>query len=173
MIKVHNPEKLEKARDFRKRGFSYSEISKIVGVSKSTVSNWFSRESFSKKVRVSNEQKARRDNVRRIGLINKYRSRERQQRYLEAIKSAEVEYKHYKTSPLFLTGVSLYMAVGDISSSQIRLPSQRPDVHKKFQSFLREFLGAEKQKIYHKNGVTILNEALSKKKLLTWIDQIR
>lgn len=172
MVKVHNPEKYEKARDFRKRGFTYSEIAKIVGVSKSTVSNWFSKESFSKKVRKDNEVRIRRDSVKRIKLVNKARDKERAKHYQEAKRVAVTEYKHFKSSPLFLFGLGLYAAAGDLSHpSQIRLPSQRVTVHKRFGRFLVEFLGVDKHRIYSKNGVTIINDALSKKKLLVWIDR--
>lgn len=173
MINVHNREKLEKARDFRKRGFTYSEISNILGVSRGTLSNWLSKQPFSRKVRSYNEIKARKDNARRLNLLNKARAKT-QERQAQAIKrSAKTEFKHYRTSPLFMLGLGLYLAVGDTKHrSQIRLPSQRSEVHKRFQRFLVEFLGAERQKIYHKNGVTIFNDILSKQKLLTWIDLV-
>ncbi len=173
MIKVHSSEKYEKARDFRKRGFSYSEIAKIVGVSKSTVSNWFAKETFSKKVKKDNEIKAQRENVKRIQLVNKARDKERNKYYAEAKRVAVTEFKHFKATPLFLIGLATYLTAGDLTHpSQIRLPSQRAGVHKRFKRFLVEFLGADKQKIYSQSGVTILNDALSKKKLLVWIDRL-
>ncbi len=170
---IRDEEKYGKARVFRQRGFAYSEIAKLVGVSKSTVSNWFSKQSFSKKVRKDNEQKARRDNVKRIALVNRARDKERAKHYLEAKRVAATEFKHFRASPLFLLALGLYTAVGNLSHpSQIRLPSQRSVVHKRFQRFLVEFLGVEKDQIYNKNGVTIVNDALAKKKLLVWIDRL-
>ena len=68
---IRNAEKHAKARDFRKRGFTYSEISKMVGVSPSTLSLWFAKQSFSKKVRADNEKRARKDNVKRLSVLNK------------------------------------------------------------------------------------------------------
>ncbi|OGG85548.1 hypothetical protein A2392_02110 [Candidatus Kaiserbacteria bacterium RIFOXYB1_FULL_46_14] len=170
---VQNKEKYLKAREFRQRGFSYSEIAKIVGVSKSTVSNWFAKQSFSKKVRKDNEIKARRDNVKRVSLVNKARKAERTSHYKEAVKSAETEFKHFKSAPLFLAGLSIYMADGDlVHPSQIRLPSQRPHVHKIFIKFLKEFLGVERSLIYSKPHLTITNDVIAKKKLLWWIDRL-
>ncbi len=174
MRKVHNPEKYQKARDFRKRGFTYFEIAKLVGVSKGTVSNWLGKQSFSKKVRQDNEIKARRDNVKRIALVNKARDKERAKHYHAAVRSAAVEFKHFKSSPLFQVGLGIYLTSGDLKHpSQIRLPSQRPEVRKRFKRFLEEFLGADKARIYDQNGVVILNDAIAKKKLLTWIDRLR
>ena len=100
---VRDAEKYAKARDFRKRGFTYSEISKVVGVSPSTISLWFSKQSFSKKVRIDNEKRARKDNVKRISLVNKTRSKEREGHYREAVKAAGTEFKHYKHLPHFVS----------------------------------------------------------------------
>lgn len=170
---VHNPEKLDKARDFRRRGFSYSEISKIVGVSKATLSNWFGKQSFSKKVRRDNEMKTRRDNARRIVILNKARRTEKSKQYERAKRLAVIEFKHYKSSPLFLSSLGAYLAVGDMKDTNpIRLPSQRKLVHKQFRRFLVEFLGAENRQIYQTQSVTILSDAVAKKKLLVWIDRL-
>jgi len=142
-------EKYEEALQFRKRGFTYSEIAKIVGVSKSTVSNWLSKKAFSKKVRIDNTLRAARDNVKRIGLINKARSAERQSRYAEAVHSAETEYAHYKKDPLFIAGLTAYMCDGDtVDSSRIRLSSSNPQVHKLFVSFMFGYAGVQKERVH-------------------------
>lgn len=170
---VHDSKNVDKARDFRKRGFTYSEISKIVGVSKATLSNWLATQSFSKKVRQDNEIKARRDNAKRIALLNRARQTERVKQYQKAQKAAFIEFKHFKSSPLFLCSLGVYLAVGDMGgTTPIRLPSQRKSVHKQFRRFLLEFLGVDNTKIYQTEGLTILNDALAKKKLLVWIDRL-
>lgn len=148
MRKVHNPEKYQKAKDFRRRGFSYSEIAKIVGVSKATVSNWFAGQSFSKKVRKDNEQKARRDNVKRIALVNKARRAESEKRYRAAVRAADTEFKHYKHLAPFMGGLMLYAGTGDLSPARpIRLSDGRPEMHKIFIKFAIDFLGIDKNDI--------------------------
>lgn len=145
---IRNAEKHAKARDFRKRGFTYSEISKMVGVSPSTLSLWFAKQSFSKKVRADNEKRARKDNVKRLSVLNKYRSRERERHYSEAVKSASVEYKHYKLSPLFMAGLMLYAGEGDTSDGRlIRITNSKPGLHMIFIKFATEFLGVPKKDI--------------------------
>lgn len=145
---VHNQEKLELATQYRKRGFSYSEIAKICGVSKSTVSNWLSKKAFSKKVKQSNIERAARENKSRIALLNKAKAKEREVRSQEAIRSANTEYKHYKTNPLFVAGLSLYLADGDMAHpSQIRLTSTSPEAHRIFQKFLKDFCGCTSKEI--------------------------
>lgn len=142
-------EKYEQALQFRKRGFTYSEIAKIVGVSKSTVSNWVSKKAFSKKVRLDNTERAARDNVKRIGLINKARATERIVRYLEAEHSAETEYRHYKNAPLFIAGLMTYICHGDCSiTSRIRVTSSKFLAHRAFIQFAEAYLGVSKHELH-------------------------
>lgn len=142
-------EKYEQAVQFRRRGFTYSEIAKIVGVSKSTVSNWLAKKAFSKKVRTDNSLRAARDNVKRIGLVNKARTAERKNRYTEAIASAETEYVHYKKDPVFIAGLVAYVCNGDVhDDSRIRITSSDPLVHMVFLQCVHAYLGVEKESVH-------------------------
>ena len=141
---IRNEEKYNQAVEFRKRGFTYMEIAKIVGISKSTASAWLSKKAFSKRIAKDNAERAARDNVKRIGLLNKSRATERKARYAQAVRSADTEYKHYKTNPLFTAGVMLYLADGDQKdTSRIRISSTNAQVHRICILFLQEFLGVE------------------------------
>ncbi|MFT7507108.1 MAG: putative transcriptional regulator [Acidimicrobiales bacterium] len=145
---IRDEEKYKQAVEFRKRGFTYSEIAKIVGISKSTASNWLSKKAFSKRVAQDNADRAARDNVKRISLVNKARAAERKARYSEAVHSAETEYKHYKSNPLFVAGLMLYLSHGDITdSSRIRLTTQNKDAHAIFLRFLKEYIGVENKQL--------------------------
>lgn len=145
---VRDEEKLAMATQFRKRGFSYSEIAKICGVSKGTVSNWLAKKAFSKRVKQDNVVKAARENVKRIGLLNKAKSAERQKRYKEAVHGATTEFKHYRKDALFIAGLMLYLASGDKqSSTRIRLTSKNADEHKVFIKFLVDYAGLKKTDI--------------------------
>jgi transcriptional regulator with XRE-family HTH domain len=140
-------EKYEQAVQFRKRGFTYSEIAKIVDVSVSTVSNWLAQKSFSKKVKADNILRARKDNIKRIELINKARSAERQSRYAEAVHNAETEYKHYKKDPLFVAGLMLYVGEGDKSTRHlIRIANADMEIHRIFIAFAKSYLGIPQEK---------------------------
>lgn len=145
---VHNPEKLEMATYYRKRGFSYSEIANLCGVSKSTVSNWLAKKKFSKSVKADNIRKAARENSDRIRLVTKARQAERTKRYVEAIRSAETEFRNYKNDPAFLSGVLLYKAVGDLSHpSRIRFSTNNAQLHTIFIRFACNYLGVDKKTI--------------------------
>jgi predicted transcriptional regulator len=138
----------EDALEFRKRGFTYSEIAKITGVSKATVSSWCSKKLFSRRVAEDNRTKAARDNAKRMMLLNKARTAERKKRYDEAQTAAVTEFRHYRRDSAFIAGLVAYRAKGDLSHpSRIRLTSSDPFFHRMFILFLEEYLGIDKKKV--------------------------
>lgn len=164
-------EKYQQAVQFRKRGFTYSEIAKIVDVSVSTLSVWLAKKQFSKQVKADNEKRAAKDNVKRIGLINKARKAERTSRYSEAVHGAETEYKHYKKDPLFIAGLMLYIGCSEVKkSSRIHASSSSFLVHKVIIHFLVEYLGANKEMIHF--WLLLPEQKLEKKHIHLWSKKI-
>ena len=148
-VGIYKRDAYEQALAFRHRGFTYSEIAKICNVSGGTVSNWLKNEDFSKVVAKDNQKKATIDNTKRLALINKARKTERQNQYEAVKQSATTEYKHYRTSPLFMAGLTLYMSLGDCADERmIRLTSSQSDLHRIFVKFALEYLGVEKSTIH-------------------------
>ncbi len=146
---VRNQDKYDQAVSFRKRGFTLEEIAKICEISKSTASLWLKNKVFSAEVTKQNVKRAGQENAKRLKLINKARSNEREKKYKEAVRSAETEYKHYKKDPLFIAGLMLYVGEGDNKDRRlIRLANSRPEIHTIFIRFLIEYLGIEKKKIH-------------------------
>ncbi len=147
-VNTYKPDAYEQALAFRRRGFTYAEIAKICNVSKGTVSNWLRHEPFSKTIAKDNQKQAVIQNTKRLTLINKARVAERKNQYAAVIRQAEVEYKNYRTNPLFIAGLSLYMTIGDHENSRlIRLSGSRPALHHLFIRFVTTFLGVEKPTI--------------------------
>lgn len=150
MTKVtrYKQEAYEQAVSFRKRGFTYSEIAKICNVSVGTVSNWLKAEPFSQVIALNNTRKATIENTKRLALINKARNSERKQQYSEIVRLAEIEYKNYRTSPLFMAGLMLYKSSGDNQNDRlIRLTTSKTELHSIFTRFLTTYLGVEKGSI--------------------------
>ncbi|MEX1001819.1 MAG: helix-turn-helix domain-containing protein [Crocinitomicaceae bacterium] len=146
MIRLQH--KYEQAVQFRKRGFTYSEIAKIVDVSVSTVSAWLSKQGFSKLIKKDNVARAAKDNSKRMKMLNKARLNQYTRLYLEAERSAVLEYRHFKKDPLFIAGVMLYIGEGDNSTNRlVRIANARKDVHRIFMKFAVEYLGIERSKI--------------------------
>lgn len=145
---VRNEAKFQQAVQFRARGFTLEEIAKICDVSKSTVSKWLKNNATSASVTTQNKRRAGRENAKRLQLVNKARTGERANRYREAVRAAETEFKHYRSHPLFVAGVSVYAAAGDrFTPGVIRLSSARPALHRTFIRFSLEFLGVDKTQI--------------------------
>ena len=114
----------------------------------SSSSLWLSKKAFSKKVKEDNLRRTAKDNVKRIGLINKARGSERKTRYLEAERSAVTEYKHYKKDPLFIAGLMLYVGMGDKTTPHLlRISTTDIDSHRLFINFVLSYLGVTKEQI--------------------------
>ena len=136
------------AVEFRKRGFTYSEIAKITGVSTATVANWLSKKAFSKRIKEDNIRRAAKENAKRIGLLNKARGNQYKRLYIEAEAAAALEYRHFKKESLFIAGLMLCVSEGDHSNPRlIRITSANQDVHRIFIKFLVEYLGVPREKI--------------------------
>ena len=145
---IRKSAQFEQAVELRKRSFSYEEIAHITGVSKSTVSLWLSRETWSKRITEDNIKRAAKENKKRISLLNTARGNQFKKLYAEAERSATIEYKHYKHNPLFTAGLMLYVAQGDMQSGvPIRLTGSKKDIHRIFIRFTHEYLGVPREKI--------------------------
>ncbi len=146
---TYKKEAYEQATAFRKRGFTYTEIAKICDVSRGTISNWLAKEEFSKQVAKTNKLQAAKDNKERIKLVNKARNAERNTQYKEILRLAETEYKNYRSNPLFVAGLMLYLSIGDNKQSNlIRITNNQTELHNVFIKFATEYLGVEKSSIH-------------------------
>ena len=138
----------EQALNLRKRGFTLREIAKYTNVSVSTISLWLKGEAWSQKITDDNQKRASKENSKRISLLNKARGNQYKKLYAEAERSAVTEYKHYRTNPLFIAGLMLYVVNGDNSdTSVIRITSTHMEIHKVFIKFITEFLGVPREKL--------------------------
>lgn len=145
---VRNEDNYTQAVQLRERGFTLQEIAKICDVSKSTVSKWLKNNVISADVTKQNKRRAGQENAKRLRLVNKARGSERSARYIEVLRSAETEFKHYKASPLFIAGLMLYAAHGDMQTEKkVRFSTSDVQAHAIFLKFVQEYLGVEKKSI--------------------------
>lgn len=144
----YKKEAYEQAIVFRKRGFTYTEIAKICAVSRGTISKWLALEPFSQAAAKSNKKQAAKDNKERINLINKARNVERANKYREILHLAETEFRNYRNSPLFVAGLTIYLAEGNLHDPRvIRLSSSKTELQQIFIRFVVEYLGVERPAI--------------------------
>lgn len=142
---VRNQENLDQALRLRERGFTMQEIAKVCDVSKSTISKWLKHDPSSALVTKQNKRRAGQENAKRLRLINKAKGTQRAAHYAELERSAKTEFKHYKNDPLFVAGLMLYVAQGDMSDERVlRLASTNIESHQIFTAFAMEYMGIDK-----------------------------
>lgn len=145
----------EQVQALRKRGFTYREIAKIVGVSISTVSSWIVGMpheiggTWQDEIKEDIKKRAARENKKRISLLNTARGNQFKKLYDEAERSAITEFKHYLHNPLFVAGLMAYAALGDhTDDGRIRLTSTRMEPQRVFVQFAKEFLGVSRENVH-------------------------
>ena len=145
---VRNQENLDQATRLRERGFTLAEIAKVCAVSKSTISKWLAGNAVSASVTVQNKRRAGQENAKRLRLVNKTLGTQRSANYQALERSAATEFKHYKTNPLFVAGLMLYVGHGDMADKRtIRLSGTSINSHAIFLRFLSEYLGVERTQV--------------------------
>ena len=131
----------EKVFELRKNGHTYREIEKLVGVSRSTLCNWFKNEEWSEHIKKSNTDRNIQISTEHLVKLNEGRKIVLNRQYAEVEQKAREEFKVYKESPLFMAGLMLYAGEGDkMSRGLIRLANIEFDLHKIFINFIIIFL---------------------------------
>ena len=125
----------------RNKGKSYSQISEVLGIPKSTLSEWFSQEEWSLEIQLKLREKAKLLSKERIKTLNVTRQIKLEQLYLRADEEAGKEFKVYKNNPLFISGVMLYWGEGDkkFENGRVRISNVDPHLLKVFRNFLIKF----------------------------------
>lgn len=138
----------QKAVELRTAGKSYGEISAILGVSKATLSKWFSKEPWSKGVRQKLLQQGQLESKTRIKDLNRVRGERLQKSYETAKKDAQKDIERLKFDPLFVAGLTLYWAGGNLTSKGlVRFSTMDMDKAKLHLAFLERVCGVPKGKI--------------------------
>ena len=137
-----------KAVLLRKQGRSYNEICDELGMSKSTLSNWFKGMDFSEDIRKNLVEESKRTSADRLKILNKVRGDSLRVTYEIAEAEALKEMEKYKYDPLFIAGVSLYWGEGDkLSRNQVRLTNTDPKMIEIFLMFLTSVCEVPQEKI--------------------------
>ncbi len=103
----------ENAFVLRKQGKSYKEIKAELGVPKSTLSDWFNGQGWSKDLSSKLFEKAKQAHTVRLQELNKIRGENLKKVYEEAIKEALEEFELLKYHPLFIAGLMIYWGEGN------------------------------------------------------------
>ena len=157
------------AFELRKAGKSYREIEKQLGVSRSTLSEWFREIEWSKHVEKQNTDRNISRSKERIQTLNKRREDRLKDVYNQAEEKAAEEYQIFKNEPLFMSGLMIYAIKGEKASTHIiRLRELEPYLERIFSNFVHEYLSAEAE-LQFGAGMSILSNTVLKKKLMKWL----
>lgn len=125
----------------RKSGKSYGNIEKILGISKSTLSNWFQKENWSEEIKKRLSIVARKESSQRMKIMSQKKSRERQRVYLAMRQLAEKQFKKNSQENLFIWGLLIYWGEGDskLENGIIRASNTDPIMLRLFYLFLKKY----------------------------------
>lgn len=134
----------------RQDGKSYSQISEILGVSRSTLSNWFKDIEWSKDLHSVNFR--RNFSVEKLARMHEARLKKLENHYIKAKNEASEEYEKFNKDPLFMAGLMIYLLEGDKihKNGLIRISNSNHSPIGIFKKFLEKYCNPhhEKAKIW-------------------------
>ena len=131
----------DKAKNLRLKGNSYKKISTELGIPVSTLSDWFSKITWSQKIVVSNNEKALAVTLKRLVSMNHARKKQLSEHYETARREAQVEFEKYRKDPLFIAGLCLYWGEGDKKTKgQVRIINSEAGIVRIFFNFACKFI---------------------------------
>ena len=136
------------AFELRKQSKTYREIEKLLGVSRSTLCEWFRGEEWSRHIKNSNIKKHTKISKKRLEKLNEGRRLVLERKYQQVEKEAEEEFKIHINNPFFTAGLMLYAGEGDKRNRHvIKLTNSEFYLHLVFIRFSVDFLKVKRDKI--------------------------
>lgn len=136
------------AFELRKQGKTYREIERLLGVSRSTLCDWFKNEEWSKHIKKSNTDRHIKVSKEHLQKMNTSRQSMFDEKYKKAEEEAAKEFEIYKNDPLFMAGLMAYAGEGDKTNRfNIKLANSEFYLHLVFIRFSERFLHIKRDKI--------------------------
>lgn len=138
----------DSALKLRRDNKSYNEITRILGIPKSTLATWFKKDELSQKtkkllIKQSNEKS--RNRIKTLIKINRIRWEKLRE---TAHQEAKKDFSFLIKNPLFVAGVSLYWAEGDSKiGNPFRLSNTDPKMISLYVNFLIRVLNIPKENL--------------------------
>ena len=162
------------ALKLRLNGLSYSEINRVLGVPKSTLSGWFSNLVISKERRERIEKRTRKKSILALIKHNKEQAKLAIKRASDIRKQAGEELVMLVKNDLLILGSALYWAEGykrpiirnnrEVTHHVVSMTNSDPFLIKVFLKFLRDYCQVPEEKIKasiriyeHQNESLLLN----------------
>lgn len=138
-----------KAYELRRQEKSYSEISKILKIPKSTLATWFKNQDWSRDIRNKLGSTESLAYPKKLALIIKA-TKDRWSKIHQNYRNQAVqEFDQLKQYPLFIAGVMLYWGEGDKGKGPtVKFANSDPRMMKIFYQFLIKILAVPSEKIH-------------------------
>lgn len=171
MVGDRNKTLYYKVLKLRKSGKSYNKISKTVGVSKSTLSNWLSGKSWSDSITIRLAEENRKSSYDALIKYIKLRHKETLKRY-ESYKSEAVkDFNRLKSNQLFLIGVAIYWGEGDkTNKGKVGVINSDVNLLKLIAGFYRKILKIPEEKL--RAGLFIYEDIDKEKAIEYWSSKL-
>jgi hypothetical protein len=139
----------EIALKLRGQNKSYNEISRTLGIPKSTLCLWFKRLSWSEEIKKELENEQRESQKVKIKLMAQANKEKWERWHEECRNKATKEFPSFKKSPLFVSGLMLYWGEGDknMKNGVVKLVNSEPEMIRIFNLFLTKSLKNSPDKI--------------------------
>lgn len=138
----------EDAISLRKDGKSYREIERTLGVSRSTLSDWFRDLPWSRHYVRQNSEKLIAGAKEKMMKMNMVRKIKLDYLYAKAEADAAAQYSKFKKDPLFWAGLMIYAGEGDKASRNLtRMSNTDSYLHKILIAFSLKYLDIDKEHI--------------------------
>lgn len=130
----------EKAFELRRSGKTYRQIESELGISRSTLSDWFRDVEWSKHLKVVHTNRTW--SKEQISLMHHARKSKLDGLYKKTEKDAVEDYARYRVDPLFWAGLMVYAGEGDKRTRHlVRVTNTEFYLHKIFIAFSLKYLG--------------------------------
>lgn len=171
MVGDRNKTLYYKVLKLRKSGKSYNKISKTVGVSKSTLSNWLSGKSWSNSITIRLAKENRETSYYSLIKFSKLRHLEKVKRYKIYRVEAAKDFDRLKSNRLFLVGVAIYWGEGDKTyKGKVAVINSDVNLLKLIASFYRKILNIPEEKI--RAGLFIYEDIDEEKAIEFWSSKL-
>lgn len=132
----------------RKSGRSYGEIKEVMGIPKSTLSDWLRESNWSNEIKLQLTEKTKEARTIKLRELNRIYRKNLKRIYQDACAEAKKEFEDLKFHPLFIAGISIYWGEGDRTTKHsVQISNTDPQMIKLFIKFLREVCGVFEEKI--------------------------
>ncbi len=136
------------AFQLRKAGKSYRDIQRELGISRSTLCDWFRNEEWSKHISKSNTNNNITISTERLKLLQEGRRKMLDDKYNAVAVEAEKEFQIFKKDPLFMAGLMIYAGEGDKRHKNCsRISNSEFYLHKIFIKFAEKYLDIKRENI--------------------------